>query len=56
MCLKHKGPLGDIFESQIIESKKPLRRKNDYLLRDTITALAICHNVTPVEENGQIIL
>lgn len=52
MCAKYKGPLGDVLEDSNSENKRPIRRKNDYVLRDTITALAVCHNVTPVQENG----
>jgi len=48
VCAKHKGPLGDVLEDSNSENKRPIRRKNDYVLRDTITALAVCHNVTPV--------
>ena len=46
--------MGDI-ETEILDNKK-IRRKNDFLLRDVITALAVCHNVTPVVEDGQKIL
>lgn len=31
-----------------------LKRKNEILLRDLITALALCHNVTPIiSDNGE---
>jgi hypothetical protein len=50
MCTKHNGPLGDI---DISDSSKKIRRKNEYVIRDLITALAICHNVTPAyDENN----
>ncbi|KAL4496984.1 hypothetical protein ABPG72_002140 [Tetrahymena utriculariae] len=55
-CQKHKGPLSDIDGDTIAENKRHLRRKNDYLLRDAITALAVCHNVTPVIEDGETVL
>ncbi len=29
-----------------------IRRDKEYILRDLITALCLCHNVTPVIENG----
>lgn len=56
ICTKHSGPMGDIDINTSHESKKTTRRKNDYLLRDAITALAICHNVTPVLDNGKTTL
>lgn len=56
LCVKHKGPLGDNENPNTNDNKKQIRRKNEYLLRDTITALAVCHNVTPVLDNGQITL
>lgn len=31
--------------------KRKRRRDETYVVRDTITALAVCHNVTPVENN-----
>lgn len=56
MCAKHKAPMEDLELDAKDANKKSLRRKNDYLLRDTFTALAVCHNVTPVEEEGQTTL
>jgi phospholipid-translocating ATPase len=35
------------------ESVKKMRRKNEFLIRDVFTALAVCHNVTPLIENGE---
>lgn len=68
-CEKYIGPLGDIEEKikrgsvdpsddQIHPQRKRrhFKREKDALLRDTITALAVCHNVTPVMENGQRVL
>ena len=54
MSNKHNGPLGDLNESDL--HLKKIRRKNDYILRDLFTALAICHNVTPVFEDDEKIL
>lgn len=31
--------------------KRKRRRDETYVVRDTITALAVCHNVTPVTNN-----
>jgi phospholipid-translocating ATPase len=28
------------------------KRSKEVIIRDLVTALALCHNVTPVEENG----
>ena len=47
VCNKFNGPMGDVEENEINE-KKNVRRKNEYYLRDVFSALAICHNVTPV--------
>ena len=33
--------------------RKTIKRDKESLLRDMITALAVCHNVTPVMEDGQ---
>ena len=38
------------------KSKKgvSIKRKNEIVLRDLITALALCHNVTPIiSDNGE---
>ena len=56
ICAKHKSPMGDFDISVKEENKKPLRRKNDYLLRDALTALAVCHNVTPVKDGNETTL
>ncbi len=47
------------FEIDLLDkSQKPVknlkknRRENDYVLRDIITALAVCHNVTPAFDEG----
>ena len=33
---------------------KNMKRDKDYIIRDLITALSVCHNVTPIEEeNGE---
>lgn len=29
-------------------SRRKLRRDKDVILRDLVTALAVCHNVTPI--------
>lgn len=35
-----------------ITKSKRFRRDNEFILRDLFTALVLCHNVTPTEENG----
>ena len=59
-CEKAIGPSSDI-QSQIeslqgANDKKPkkrkIRRDNEFILRDVITALSLCHNVTPAYEDG----
>jgi phospholipid-translocating ATPase len=55
VCSKYSGPLADLTEEEL-DGRKPYaarRRKNDFVIRDLITALAICHNVTPVYESGE---
>jgi hypothetical protein len=50
---KFPGPLGDV--SQIIpgdSDKKKVRRRQECIVKDMGTALVICNNVTPVEDNG----
>ena len=32
---------------------KPFKRNKHHIVRDFITCLAVCHNVTPSEQNGQ---
>ena len=53
-CLKYNGPMPDIFK-RLSEGKtlKNYRRESTRVVRDTLTAIAVCHNVTPVEEDGQ---
>ena len=61
-CDKNLGPMSDyvkkLAEFQKIKGKgkiyKNLRRKNDFLLRDFLTALVICHNVTPSYTDGKV--
>ena len=62
-CKKSVGPLKDV-EDKINQSssvekyntnkntKKFFRRNRNNVIRDTITALALCHNVTPTYEDG----
>lgn len=62
-CEKHEGPLGDIEEkiqkgrlenSQGNKKKrKHFKREKEYLIRDAITSLVLCNNVTPIKESGQ---
>lgn len=42
----YNGPIGDF------NQKKKRKRDTDMVVRDMITALCLCHNVTPVTENG----
>ena len=64
-CEKFDGPLKDI-ESKYQENnigqgimgleqltkQKRIRREKESILRDLITAVSVCHNVTPIIENG----
>ena len=59
-CEKHEGPMSDLSEKHEEQTKltkqtsgtKPAkgskRREQSYVVRDLITCLALCHNVTPV--------
>jgi len=64
-CEKSDGPMKDV-EDKYLETKGPvnidqmkktssskMRREKDAVLRDLITAVSVCHNVTPLIENGQ---
>ena len=51
-CSKEKGPMPDVFK-RIEEGRgRNFKRVSDKLVRDMLTAIAVCHNVTPVEEDG----
>jgi phospholipid-translocating ATPase len=52
-CMKEIGPLPDIFK-RIKEGNKGknYKRVSDKVVRDMLTAIAVCHNVTPVDEEG----
>jgi len=65
-CEKFDGPLKDI-EAKYLESnptgsyvglehltkQKRIRRDKENILRDLVTAVSVCHNVTPIIENGK---
>jgi len=59
-CLKYDGPMGDLNERMLIaagasvnnveragKKARKNRREQHYMVRDLITCLALCHNVTP---------
>lgn len=62
-CERVEGPMSDLFSSpsKQSESRNPKqgsqktkankRRDQSYVVRDMITCLALCHNVTPVYED-----
>lgn len=58
-CKKSNGPLKDVEENFMnmlnsdVNNKRRFRRNRNSVIRDAITALSLCHNVTPVEENGE---
>lgn len=45
----NNGPEGSINPVNQREIKN-IRREKDAIIRDLITALAVCHNVTPIED------
>ena len=58
-CEKYDGPFAsenDLLDKTQNNPKKAInkknRRENDFVLRDIISALAICHNVTPALDDG----
>lgn len=55
-CSKHDGPMGDFIglNESSLNNNKPAaprkggkRREQHYMVRDMISCLALCHNVTP---------
>lgn len=63
-CEKTDGPLKDIEEKlkdaanpinglERMQKPRKVRRDKENVLRDLITALAVCHNVTPIMEEGK---
>ena len=59
-CEVSKGPMADYIykleEFQKVKGKgkmkKKIKRETDYILRDMMMALVLCHNVTPSYTNG----
>ena len=45
-------PMEDIIQKSAQNIKK-FQRSKDCMLRDAVTALAVCHNVTPVIDEGK---
>ncbi len=61
-CRKSNGPMKDVEDNMINmihsdsdRTKRKFRRNRNNVIRDAITALGLCHNVTPVEENGETV-
>ena len=53
---KFPGPMGDVQPEPETGEKKKQRRRQECLLKDMATALVICNNVTPVEDEGKRVL
>ena len=51
---KFEGPIGDLHDEEFL--KKKMKRKQECLLRDLATALILCNNVTPVDDDGARVL
>jgi len=45
-------PMEDIIQKSAQNIKK-FQRSKDCMLRDAVNALAVCHNVTPVIDDGK---
>ena len=59
-CKKSNGPMKDVEDNLLnninnnsSNNKKRIRRNRNNVIRDAITALCVCHNVTPVDEDGK---
>lgn len=61
-CEKFEGPLKDIVDRYAdmrnddffsLKKRKHFRRDKENVIRDLVTALSLCHNVTPIIEDGQ---
>ena len=46
-CKRGDGPMSDLTGERGQEQNKRKRRDQEYICRDFVTALALCHNVTP---------
>jgi len=52
-CRDHKGPVADIRDLSPELRQKAKRREKNFVLRDLVTALSVCHNVTPVYDQDE---
>ncbi|CAD8114795.1 unnamed protein product [Paramecium sonneborni] len=55
-CTNSKYPMEDVlkkYQESGGRKIKAFKRNKDQIVRDLISALSLCHNVTPVEEDGQ---
>lgn len=46
-CKLGDGPMRDFADEQQLRQGQRKRREQQYICRDFVTALALCHNVTP---------
>ena len=58
-CKKFKGPMSDYIQrikeqEQLGKVLKNFKRKKEFIIRDFLMALVLCHNVTPSESEGTI--
>ena len=64
-CERSDGPLQDIDErykeaerpsivgiERLNQKPRKTRREKEFIVRDLVTAFAVCHNVTPIVEDG----
>ena len=54
-CQKHDGPLAD-YSARVSEAqgnKRLFKRDKETIIRDVVSAMSLCHNVTPIIENGE---
>jgi phospholipid-translocating ATPase len=56
-CHRSNAPLLDMYKSHATEfsTSKRIRRNRDKVIRDTITAMTLCNNVTPTYDDNEAI-
>lgn len=57
-CKLGDGPMRDCADEQQLRQGQRKRREQQYICRDFVTALALCHNVTPTfpDENDKSVV
>jgi phospholipid-translocating ATPase len=54
-CSKTDAPLLDVYRTHTDDNSKRIRRNRDKVIRDAVSAMTLCNNVTPIfDDNGEI--